>query len=119
MASSTDFKLLFDKYQEDGIKQGLSIVKYCQMNGVVYSHFERWYKKYRAGVVFPVEIVDAGGLIDKSEKGSPSISRDTDCSSVVSVTHVNIVLSNGLKVSHHNLNYQSLCGMIEKLEVLC
>ncbi|WP_369805657.1 glycosyltransferase family A protein [Bacteroides faecium] len=42
-----------------------------------------------------------------------------DCSSVVSVTHVNIVFSNGLEVSHHNLNYQSLCGIIEKLEVLC
>ena len=57
LTSSTDFKLLFDKYQEDGIKQGISIVKYCQMNGVVYFHFERWYKKYRAGVVLPVEIV--------------------------------------------------------------
>ena len=58
MASSTDFKVLFEKYQEHGIKQGISIVKYCQMNGVVYSHFERWYKKCRAGIVLPVEIVD-------------------------------------------------------------
>lgn len=119
MASSTDFQLLFEKYQEDGIKQGVSIVKYCQMNGVVYSHFERWYKKYRAGVVLPVEIVDVSGLIDKSESSSPFIPSDTASSSVVNVTHVHIVFSNGLEVSHHNLSYHSFCVMIEKLEVLC
>ena len=107
MASSTDFKLLFDKYQEDGIKQGISIVQYCQLNGVVYSHFERWYKKYRAGVVLPVEIVDSDGLIAKSETLSPSVSCGNDCPSALSITHVNIVFSNGLEVSHHNLSYES------------
>lgn len=51
MVSRMDFKDLFEKYQRDGAKNGISIVNYCQMNGVVYSHFERWCKKYRAGVV--------------------------------------------------------------------
>lgn len=119
MASSTDFKLFFEKYQEDGIKQGISIVKYCQMNGIVYSHFERWYKKHRAGVVLPVEIVDESGLLDKSDGGSSSILSDNTSSSVASVTYVSIVFSNGLEVSSHNLSYQSLRGMIDKLEVLC
>lgn len=63
MASSMDFKSLFEKYQRDGAKQGISIVNYCQMHCIVYSHFERWYKKYRAGVVLPVEIVDESGII--------------------------------------------------------
>ena len=119
LTSSTDFKLLFEKYQEDGIKQGISIVKYCQMNGIVYSHFERWYKKHRAGVVLPVEIVDESGLLDKSDGGSSSILSDNTSSSVASVTYVSIVFSNGLEVSSHNLSYQSLRGMIDKLEVLC
>ena len=119
MASTTDFKVLFEKYQEHGIKQGISIVKYCQMNGVVYSHFERWYKKCRAGIVLPVEIVDESGLLDKSDGGSASIPSDNAPSSVVSVTHVSIVFSNGLEISNHNLSYQSLRSMIEKQEVLC
>ena len=119
MASSTDFHLLFEKYQEDGIKQGISIVQYCQMNGAVYSHFERWYKKYRAGVVLPVEIVDSAGLMNKSETSSASLSSDHGSSSVLSVAHVHIVFSNGLEVSHHDLSYASLCSMIGKLEVLC
>ena len=46
MASSTDFKKLFDRYQEEGVRNGLSIVKYCQMNGIVYSPFERGIKCY-------------------------------------------------------------------------
>ena len=105
MASSTDFKVLFEKYQEHGIKQGISIVKYCQMNG--------------AGIVLPVEIVDESGLLDKSDGGSASIPSDNAPSSVVSVTHVSIVFSNGLEISNHNLSYQSLRSMIEKQEVLC
>lgn len=58
MASSTDFQHLFDKYQFEGTLNRLSIVKYCQLNGVVYSHFERWYKKYLVGVVLSVQVVD-------------------------------------------------------------
>ena len=114
MANSTDFKLLYEKYQEDGIKQGVSIVKYCQMNGVVYSHFERWYKKYRAGAVLPVEIVYSDGPTDEKANGSSSPGPDKDSLSVLS-----IVFSNGLEVSRHNLSYRYLCEMIEKLEVLC
>ena len=119
MANSTDFKLLYEKYQEDGIKQGVSIGKYCQMNGVVYSHFERWYKKYRAGAVLPVEIVYSDGPTDEKANGSSSPGPDKDSLSVLSVTRVNIVFSNGLEVSRHNLSYRYLCEMIEKLEVLC
>lgn len=113
MASSTDFKVLFEKYQEEGIKQGLSIVKYCQMNGVVYSHFERWYKKYRAGVVLPVEIVDIDGLLDQSEKIPPSMPLDKSSSSVVSVTHVNIVFSNMLYELEYERGYKFMSPVYE------
>ena len=47
-----------------------------------------------------------------SDGGSASIPSDNAASSVVSVTHVSIVFSNGLEVSNHNLSYQSLRGMI-------
>ena len=110
MASSTDFKKLFDKYQEEGAPKGVSIVKYCQMNGIIYSQFEKWYKTSRAGVIKPVEVVDKDGLMSLPEEES---------SSVVSIAHVNLVFSNGLQVNHHNISYQTLRQMIEKLEALC
>lgn len=43
MTSITDFKGLFDRYQEEVAKQGIPIAQYCQMNGIVYNQFERWY----------------------------------------------------------------------------
>ena len=58
MASITDFKRLFDRYQEEGAKQGISIAQYCQMNGIVYNQFERWYKQYRNVLATSVEIVN-------------------------------------------------------------
>ena len=52
------FRKLSDLYQSDGIPKGISIVQFCKMNGIVYSHFECWYKKDRIANVVPVEIVN-------------------------------------------------------------
>lgn len=45
MASSEDFKKLYELYQTEGVPNGVSIVDFCQRNGVVYNQFERWFKK--------------------------------------------------------------------------
>ena len=45
MASSEDFKKLYELYQTEGVPNGVSIVDFCQRNGVVYIQFERWFKK--------------------------------------------------------------------------
>ena len=34
MASSMDFKDLFERYQRVGAKNGISIVNYCKINGL-------------------------------------------------------------------------------------
>lgn len=78
------------------------------MNGVVYSHFERWYKKCRAGIILPVEIICSDSPVDENAKGSSSPGSDKACSSALSVTYVNILFSNGLEVRYHNLSYQLL-----------
>lgn len=58
MASSTDFKNLWERYQKEGVPNSISIVQYCQMNGIVYSQFERWYKKYRKIDIVLVEVLE-------------------------------------------------------------
>ena len=45
MASSEDYKKLYELYQVEGVPNGISIVDFCQRNGIVYKHFERWFKK--------------------------------------------------------------------------
>ena len=46
MASSEDYKKLYELYQVEGVPKGISIVDFCQRNGIVYKHFERWFKKH-------------------------------------------------------------------------
>ncbi|MDD2294297.1 MAG: hypothetical protein PHD07_08840 [Bacteroidales bacterium] len=42
MASSTELQKLWERYQQEGVPQEISIVRYCQMNGVPYKTFERY-----------------------------------------------------------------------------
>ena len=42
---------------------GISIVSFCQKNGVVYSQFERWYKNRHKVKVHAVDIVDKDGAL--------------------------------------------------------
>lgn len=50
MASSTDLAQLFEKYQSEGVSLSISIVAFCQLNGVV----------------MVVELVDKDGLLYSS-----------------------------------------------------
>ena len=49
MASSNDFEKIWESYQEVVKTKDISIVDYCQRNGIVYSQFLRWYKKHAFG----------------------------------------------------------------------
>ena len=58
MASSEDFKRIPELYNQESKTSGVSIVAFCQKNGIVYSQFERWYKNRHKVKVHSVEIVD-------------------------------------------------------------
>ena len=59
MASSKDFEKIWENYQEFVKTKDVSIVDYCQLNGIVYSQFQRWYKKHVSGVsIVPVSDLD-------------------------------------------------------------
>ena len=57
MASSSDYSVIHEKYQEEGLPKGISIVRYCEMQGVPYKGYERWYKRERHAAVYSVEVV--------------------------------------------------------------
>lgn len=117
MATGTDFKHLWDRYQREGVPNQISIVRFCQMNGVVYGHFEKWYKQRHGGVI-PVEIVNSGveGVEDNPARTSSS---EDEPDAQVRVRRLEIVFSSGLVVHHNNLDYSGLRGLIAKLESLC
>ena len=120
MASSKDFEKIWESYQEVVKTKDISIVDYCQRNGIVYSQFQRWYKKHVSGVnIVPVSDPDVQTesvpmiLAESSPSQHPSGHVKTK------VNYVNIEFSNGLKVCQKFMSYEHLKMLVEKLEALC
>ena len=127
MASSEDYKKLYELYQVEGVPNGISIVDFCQRNGIVYKYFERWFKKRYSQNdtgVHRVRLLDSDSTSDPSlSDGQPS---DLPSGSMVDGQEavpvrlsVTIRTSRGLSLHHHNLTYRQLLSLVEKLEVLC
>ncbi len=121
MTSGTDYKHLWDRYQSEGVPKNMSIVKFCQLNGVVYGHFENWYKRYYRTRVIPVEVVNSEeeGIDQVIESQRPSQPESKNNENRNRISNVEIVFSNGMSVRHINVDYQGLRQLVDKLEVLC
>ena len=86
MASSKDHEKIWENYQEVVKTKDVSIVDYCQRrstlslgsskNGIVYSQFQRWYKKHISGVtIIPVEEYPSGHSVSPSPSSPPVASK--------------------------------------------
>ena len=110
MASSEDYKKLYELYQVEGVPNGISIVDFCQRNGIVYKHFERWFKKRYSqndtGVHRVRLLLPSGSPVGGQEAVPVRLS-------------VTIRTSRGLSLQQHNLTYRQLLSLVEKLEGLC
>lgn len=124
MASSEDYKKLYELYQVEGVPKGISIVDFCQRNGIVYKHFERWFKKRYSQNdtgIHRVRLLDSDSTSDSSlSEGQPS---DLPSGSPVGGQDaipvrlsVTIRTSRGLSLQQHNLTYSQLLSLVEKLE---
>lgn len=127
MASSEDYKKLYELYQVEGVPQGISIVDFCQRRGFVYKQFERWFKKrysQNEPAVHQVRLVDSdsGAREDSSEVDQPiqqSSSPTEEKSPSPTRLLLSIRTSRGLSIQQDNLTYRQLLSLVEKLEVLC
>ncbi len=111
MATGTDFKTLWERFQKEGVPAKISIARFCQMNGGVYSHFEKWYKRTYTDGVIPVEVVDSSA--------SPAPDSQAELKPSARIKHLELMFSNGLLVKHNNLDYAGLKELINKLESIC
>lgn len=130
MASSEDFKEIHELYKAEGLTKGISIVDFCQRNGIVYSQYEKWYKTRnmrRDSQVHEIRIVDKDNLMQQQvahnsqSENVASVSPIEDASHKVVSTRffVTISTSQGLSIRQKNLSYEQLQQLVEKLEVLC
>lgn len=131
MYSNEDLERFYFKYQTEALPHGQSLQSFCLNNNVPYNIFSKWYKDTRRKVV-AVEV--AGRPLENGTEKSVQPSQDGVVESHHLENHplpaaqakngavriwLELRLSNGLYLSRKNLNYQELCSMIEKLEVLC
>ena len=131
MASSEDFKRILELYNQEVKSSGISIVSFCQQNGIVYSQFERWYKNRKKVKVHPVQIVDKNGMsqsytdvVSSTSLSTASPALDSENEDVASTASpflfsVTIRTSSGLSLQQSHLSYRQLQALVEKLEVLC
>lgn len=128
MASSEDFKKLYELYQTEGVPNGVSIVDFCQRNGVVYNQFERWFKKryskndtgFHKVRVVGADVEPSVPSLEEDEAAQEcSASAMEEVSSKPIRLYVSIRTNQGLMIQQNNLTYRQLLSLVEKLEALC
>lgn len=116
---------LWQRCNAEAVPAGISVNQFFESNGVPYHVFEKWYKKkFQAPNV--VECVVAGApdstsaVPTPSKQGNPSAGLSpAPTEDAVVIKYVNLGLSNGMKIEHHNLSYSGLQSFISKLQALC
>ncbi len=147
MASYRDFEKLWKQYQADGAKRDISIARYCKNHGIVYAHFERWYREYFRKKAYEVEIVNIPESDVVVDSKSVDDSETINCSEVVddvkptndpksgiedtqdsttsptaesvTITKIDLRLSNGIEYHAEQITSSALTSLIEKLEAIC
>ena len=125
MASSEDFQRIYELYKKEGVPNGISIVNFCQQQGIVYSQFERWFKsrkKPAKASVHPIRIV--AGDVQTTPAQEPDEDKPSDLDSggqrgTVLRFGITVRTNQGLSIRQNNLTYRQLLHLVEKLEVLC
>ena len=120
-----DLESLWQRYNAEAVPAGISVNQFFESLGVPYHVFEKWYKKkFQAPNV--VECVVAGApdstsaVPTPSKQGNPSAGLSpAPTEDAVVIKYVNLGLSNGMKIEHHNLSYSGLQSFISKLQALC
>lgn len=117
--SSKDIETLWYRYSSEASKQGISVAQSFESNGVHYHVFEKWYKK-RIQTSVVVDYVVSGQPSDASVSQVSIVdSMATQMSNKsLTVSYINIGLSNGMKIEHHRLSYDEMLCFVQKLQPL-
>lgn len=115
--SSKDIETLWNRYSSEVNKQGISVAQYFESNGIPYHVFEKWYKKRMQ----PSSVVDCvvSGTPDNIQSTAAVQTVTQEAKSSLTVSYINIGLSNGMKIEHHRISYDEMLIFVQKLQQLC
>ena len=120
--SNKDIEALWKRYSTEYSKNGISVAKYFEANGVPYHAFERWYKK-KFSQPNVVDCVVSGVPDDlqptskEESMSSPTASKDSDEDAKI-ISYVYVVFNDGMKIEHHKLSYSELVSFIKRIQTL-
>ena len=127
MATSKDFQIIHKRYQEEGLPHGVSIIRFCQQNSIVYKQYERWLKNRRKVTILPVSLTNVP-VEDVHDEVSETPTNETAEIFTVSenegipspvLFNLRIVTSTGMLLQHRDLDYTKLLNLVRCLEGLC
>ena len=126
MATSKDFQRIHKRYQEEGLPHGISIIRFCQQNGIVYKQYERWLKNRRRVAIHPVSLTNVPKEVEQEEEVVETSTDDLvepvsmkPLSSFPVLFNLRIVTSTGMLLQHRDLDYANLLNLVQRLEGLC
>jgi len=123
MASSNDYQQIYDWYKTEGVPKQISIVKFCEQNGVSYKQYERWYKQSRGGKPVEIEIVNSDSELSLEgfiQNGNLLISpASSSAESERRIQRIEIIFKDGMRIRKTNLDYSLLLETVQKLSSLC
>lgn len=118
--SSKDIETLWNRYSNEVNKQGISVAQFFESNGNPYHVFEKWYKK-RMQPSSVVDCVVSGAPDDISATATVQTAQNVkqEARPSITISYINIGLSNGMKIEHHRINYDEMLSFVQKLQHLC
>lgn len=118
--ASKDIEILWSRYQSEGVRKGVSVSQFFEANGIPYHVFEKWYKK-RMQPSSVVDCVVSGAPDDISATATVQTAQNVkqEARPSITISYINIGLSNGMKIEHHRINYDEMLSFVQKLQHLC
>lgn len=118
--TSKDIEILWSRYQSEGVGKGVSVSQFFEANGIPYHVFEKWYKK-RMQPSSVVDCVVSGAPDDISATATVQTAQNVkqEARPSITISYINIGLSNGMKIEHHRINYDEMLSFVQKLQHLC
>ena len=118
--SSKDIETLWNCYSNEVNKQCISVAQFFESNGIPYHVFEKWYKRrYRQPDVVECQVEDDSAPAPSSSAQQVAPVVPASPSASLTVSHITLCLSNGMRIDHHKLGFEELLSFIKKLEPLC
>lgn len=132
MISNKQLEEFWGRYQREGVPADLSMQAFCSMHNVPYNCFERYVRqRSKFSSIQQVKVTD----MPETEKNvMPGASSTRQCATDMHPSNiesgkmaddtavrilVSIKMSNGFQIHRSNIDYHTLQGLVEKMEVLC